>query len=86
MSTLNINVFSVLYSAIGQFKKQFDYLEENPGKSGPVILPERKHESLPRLVLISDLYIYFLALKNMPNLLKLFSVPLKQPVWLVCVV
>lgn len=54
VSTFNINVFSVLYSAIGQFKKQFDYLEENPGKSGPVILPERKHVSLPRLVLISD--------------------------------
>ncbi|KAH6764172.1 MAP kinase 19 [Perilla frutescens var. frutescens] len=40
---------SFLYpSAIGQFKKQFDYLEENAGKSGPVIPPERKHVSLPR--------------------------------------
>ncbi|PON98564.1 Serine/threonine protein kinase [Trema orientale] len=35
-------------SAIGQFKKQFAYLEENGGKSGPVIPPERKHVSLPR--------------------------------------
>ncbi|XP_047947077.1 mitogen-activated protein kinase 19-like isoform X3 [Salvia hispanica] len=40
---------SFLYpSAFGQFKKQFDYLEENSGKSGPVIFPERKHVSLPR--------------------------------------
>ncbi|XP_042060671.1 mitogen-activated protein kinase 19-like isoform X1 [Salvia splendens] len=40
---------SFLYpSAVGQFKKQFDYLEENSGKSGPVIFPERKHVSLPR--------------------------------------
>ncbi|CAN6561183.1 unnamed protein product [Malus baccata var. baccata] len=35
-------------SAIGQFRKQFAYLEENGGKSGPVIPPERKHVSLPR--------------------------------------
>ncbi|GAV60670.1 Pkinase domain-containing protein [Cephalotus follicularis] len=40
---------SFLYpSAIGQFRKQFAYLEENSGKSGPVIPPERKHVSLPR--------------------------------------
>ncbi|XP_042030698.1 mitogen-activated protein kinase 15-like [Salvia splendens] len=40
---------SFLYpSAIGHFKKQFAYLEENIGKSGPVIPPERKHVSLPR--------------------------------------
>ncbi|KZV14692.1 big map kinase/bmk [Dorcoceras hygrometricum] len=40
---------SFLYpSAIGHFKKQFAYLEENFGKSGPVIPPERKHDSLPR--------------------------------------
>ncbi|KAL6538298.1 Mitogen-activated protein kinase 19 [Orobanche gracilis] len=40
---------SFLYpSAIGHFKKQFAYLEENAGKSGPVIPPERKHGSLPR--------------------------------------
>ncbi|XP_073158688.1 mitogen-activated protein kinase 15 [Henckelia pumila] len=40
---------SFLYpSAIGHFKKQFAYLEENFGKNGPVIPPERKHDSLPR--------------------------------------
>ncbi|XP_024199681.1 mitogen-activated protein kinase 19 isoform X2 [Rosa chinensis] len=40
---------SFLYpSAIGQFRKQFAYLEEHGGKSGPVIPPERKHVSLPR--------------------------------------
>ncbi|KAF5951439.1 hypothetical protein HYC85_009383 [Camellia sinensis] len=37
-------------SAVGQFRKQFAYLEENSGKSGPVIPPERKHVSLPRAV------------------------------------
>ncbi|KAL8512284.1 hypothetical protein ACS0TY_018678 [Phlomoides rotata] len=42
-------------SAIGHFKKQFTYLEENIGKSGPVLPPERKHVSLPRLTFISDL-------------------------------
>ncbi|XP_044473789.1 mitogen-activated protein kinase 19 [Mangifera indica] len=35
-------------SAIGQFRKHFAYLEENSGRSGPVIPPERKHVSLPR--------------------------------------
>ncbi|XP_061345333.1 mitogen-activated protein kinase 19-like isoform X2 [Gastrolobium bilobum] len=35
-------------SAIDQFRKQFAYLEENHGKNGPVIPPERKHVSLPR--------------------------------------
>ncbi|XP_044481080.1 mitogen-activated protein kinase 19-like [Mangifera indica] len=35
-------------SAIDQFRKQFAYLEENSGRSGPVIPPERKHVSLPR--------------------------------------
>ncbi|KAL5159680.1 Mitogen-activated protein kinase 19 [Glycine soja] len=35
-------------SAIDQFRKHFAYLEENHGKSGPVIPPERKHVSLPR--------------------------------------
>ncbi|KAL3631495.1 Mitogen-activated protein kinase 19 [Castilleja foliolosa] len=40
---------SFLYpSAIGHFKKQFSYLEENAGINGPVIPPERKHVSLPR--------------------------------------
>ncbi|GLU17761.1 hypothetical protein SLE2022_341170 [Rubroshorea leprosula] len=35
-------------SAIGQFRKQFAYLEENGGRSAPVIPLERKHVSLPR--------------------------------------
>ncbi|KAG8492806.1 hypothetical protein CXB51_010258 [Gossypium anomalum] len=35
-------------SAIGQFRKQFAYLEENSGRSVPVFPPERKHTSLPR--------------------------------------
>lgn len=35
-------------SATGQFRKHFAYLEENDGKTGPVIPPERKHVSLPR--------------------------------------
>ncbi|EEF33894.1 big map kinase/bmk, putative [Ricinus communis] len=35
-------------SAIGHFRKQFAYLEENGGRSGPVIPLERKHVSLPR--------------------------------------
>ncbi|CAN7001372.1 hypothetical protein BRARA_E02658 [Brassica rapa] len=40
---------SFLYpSAIGHLRKQFAYLEENSGKSGPIIPPERKHASLPR--------------------------------------
>ncbi|KAL2472733.1 Mitogen-activated protein kinase 19 [Forsythia ovata] len=43
------NGTSFLYpSAIGHFRKQFAYLEENLGKSGPVIPPDRKHVSLPR--------------------------------------
>lgn len=35
-------------SAIGQFRRQFAYLEENGGKSGPAMPPDRKHTSLPR--------------------------------------
>ncbi|KAI3809636.1 hypothetical protein L1987_19232 [Smallanthus sonchifolius] len=41
-------------SAIGQFRRQFAYLEENVGKSGPVIPPERKHVSLPRSTVASS--------------------------------
>ncbi|XAR56413.1 Mitogen-activated protein kinase [Bertholletia excelsa] len=41
-------------SAIGQFRKQFAYLEESNGKSGPVIPPERKHVSLPRSTVNSN--------------------------------
>ncbi|XP_024966684.1 mitogen-activated protein kinase 15-like [Cynara cardunculus var. scolymus] len=40
-------------SAIGQFRRQFAYFEENVGKSGPVIPPERKHASLPRCTVSS---------------------------------
>ncbi|XVF79126.1 hypothetical protein PTKIN_Ptkin14bG0194600 [Pterospermum kingtungense] len=35
-------------SAVGQFRKQFAYLEENGGRSAPVFPLERKHVSLPR--------------------------------------
>lgn len=35
-------------SAVDQFRKQFSHLEENGGKSGPVIPLQRKHVSLPR--------------------------------------
>ncbi|XP_023756521.1 mitogen-activated protein kinase 9 [Lactuca sativa] len=35
-------------SAIGQFRRQFAYLEENGGKSGPAMPLDRKHTSLPR--------------------------------------
>ncbi|KAK1424043.1 hypothetical protein QVD17_19354 [Tagetes erecta] len=47
---------SFLYpSAIGQIRRQFAYLEENAGKSGPVIPPERKHVSLPRSAVSSSM-------------------------------
>ncbi|KAG9447501.1 hypothetical protein H6P81_013629 [Aristolochia fimbriata] len=39
-------------SAIDQFRKQFAHLEENGGKSGPVIPLERKHVSLPRSTVV----------------------------------
>nr|GMD33303.1 mitogen-activated protein kinase 19-like [Ipomoea batatas] len=43
------NDSSYLYpSALGHFRRQFAYLEEKSGKSGPVIPPERKHVSVPR--------------------------------------
>ncbi|KAL4554132.1 hypothetical protein LXL04_039752 [Taraxacum kok-saghyz] len=42
-------------SAIGQFRRQFAYFEENGGKSGPVIPPERKHVSLPRSTVSSSM-------------------------------
>lgn len=35
-------------SAVDQLRKQFTHLEENDGKSGPVLPLERKHVSLPR--------------------------------------
>ncbi|CAL9135161.1 unnamed protein product [Musa textilis] len=39
-------------SAVDQFRKQFAYLEENGGKSGPVIPLDRKHVSLPRSTVV----------------------------------
>ncbi|CAN6446484.1 unnamed protein product [Victoria cruziana] len=39
-------------SAVDQFKRQFAHLEENGGKSGPVIPLERKHVSLPRSTVV----------------------------------
>ncbi|KAM7495363.1 hypothetical protein LguiB_029972 [Lonicera macranthoides] len=42
-------------SAIGQFRRQFAYLEEHGAKSGPVIPPERKHVSLPRSTVNSSI-------------------------------
>ncbi|XP_019158940.1 PREDICTED: mitogen-activated protein kinase 19 isoform X2 [Ipomoea nil] len=41
-------------SALGHFRRQFTYLEEKSGKSGPVIPPERKHLSLPRSTINSS--------------------------------
>uniref|UniRef100_A0A6N2KLP7 mitogen-activated protein kinase n=1 Tax=Salix viminalis TaxID=40686 RepID=A0A6N2KLP7_SALVM len=41
-------------SAVGQFRKQFAYLEENCGRSAPVIPLERKHVSLPRSTVHSN--------------------------------
>ncbi|KAL1299811.1 hypothetical protein HN51_044354 [Arachis hypogaea] len=43
-------------SAIDHLRKQFAYLEENHGKSGPVIPPERKHASLPRSTVHSSTF------------------------------
>ncbi|XP_052177737.1 mitogen-activated protein kinase 15 isoform X1 [Diospyros lotus] len=51
-------------SAVGQFRKQFTYLEENGGQSGPVIPPQRKHASLPRSSVNSST----IAPKENPNL------------------
>ncbi|KAJ0242334.1 Mitogen-activated protein kinase 18 [Hirschfeldia incana] len=42
-------------SAIGHLRKQFNYLEENSSRNGPVIPPERKHVSLPRSTVHSSL-------------------------------
>ncbi|XP_008797488.1 mitogen-activated protein kinase 10-like isoform X2 [Phoenix dactylifera] len=39
-------------SAVDQFRKQFAHLEENGGKSGPVIPIDRKHASLPRSTVV----------------------------------
>ncbi|PKA48742.1 Mitogen-activated protein kinase 10 [Apostasia shenzhenica] len=39
-------------SAVDQFRRQFSQLEENGGKSGPVLPLERKHVSLPRSTVV----------------------------------
>ncbi|KAF5201610.1 Mitogen-activated protein kinase [Thalictrum thalictroides] len=52
-------------SAVDQFRKQFAHLEENGGKSAPVIPLERKHVSLPRSTIVHSNPI---PLKEQPNL------------------
>ncbi|GAV65174.1 Pkinase domain-containing protein [Cephalotus follicularis] len=52
-------------SAVDQFRKQFAHLEENGGKSGPVIPLERKHASLPRSTIVHSNTI---ALKEQPTM------------------
>uniref|UniRef100_A0A5B7A2K0 mitogen-activated protein kinase n=1 Tax=Davidia involucrata TaxID=16924 RepID=A0A5B7A2K0_DAVIN len=48
-----VEMTNFLYpSAVDQFRKQFAHLEENGGKSGPVIPLERKHASLPRSTIV----------------------------------
>ncbi|KAH1211513.1 Mitogen-activated protein kinase 20 [Glycine max] len=39
-------------SAVDQFKQQFSHLEENGGKSYPIMPLERKHASLPRSTMV----------------------------------
>ncbi|GMH25604.1 hypothetical protein Nepgr_027447 [Nepenthes gracilis] len=51
-------------SALDHFKKQFAHLEENCGRSGPVIPLERKHISLPR----STVHSSTVPLKGPPTL------------------
>ncbi|KAK8496050.1 hypothetical protein V6N13_089433 [Hibiscus sabdariffa] len=52
-------------SAVDQFRKQFAHLEENGGKSAPVIPLERKHASLPRSTIVHSSTI---APKDQPSL------------------
>ncbi|KAK8474075.1 hypothetical protein V6N13_126622 [Hibiscus sabdariffa] len=52
-------------SAVDQFRKQFVHLEENGGKSAPVIPLERKHASLPRSTMVHSSTI---APKEQPSL------------------
>ncbi|KAF8413625.1 hypothetical protein HHK36_001617 [Tetracentron sinense] len=53
------------FLAVDQFKKQFAHLEENGGKSGPVIPLDRKHVSLPRSTVVHSNSI---PPKEQPNL------------------
>ncbi|KAJ0971661.1 hypothetical protein J5N97_019620 [Dioscorea zingiberensis] len=52
-------------SAVDQFRKQFAHLEENGGRSAPVIPLERKHASLPRSTVVHSMTI---PPKEQPNL------------------
>ncbi|XP_008784413.2 mitogen-activated protein kinase 10-like isoform X2 [Phoenix dactylifera] len=52
-------------SSVDRFRKQFAQLEENGGKSGPVIPLERKHVSLPRSTFVHSTTI---PLKEQPHL------------------
>ncbi|CAK9314692.1 unnamed protein product [Citrullus colocynthis] len=45
-------------SAVDQFRKQFAHLEENGGKSAPVIPLDRKHVSLPRSTVVHSNPVY----------------------------
>lgn len=47
----NFSAFHLSCSAVDQFRKQFAHLEENGGRSGPVIPLDRKHVSLPRYLI-----------------------------------
>ncbi|XWS30083.1 hypothetical protein CRYUN_Cryun24cG0087900 [Craigia yunnanensis] len=55
-------------SAVDQFRKQFAHLEENGGKSGPVVPLERKHVSLPRSTIVHSNTI---APKEQPSIISL---------------
>lgn len=55
----------LLLSAIDQFKKQFAHLEENSGKSSPVIPLERKHVSLPRYILHELPFFFYFCFAGM---------------------
>ncbi|KAL4379092.1 hypothetical protein GQ457_02G018540 [Hibiscus cannabinus] len=55
-------------SAVDQFRKQFAHLEENGGKSAPIIPLERKHASLPRSTIVHS---NMIAPKEQPSLKSL---------------
>ncbi|XWS41060.1 hypothetical protein CRYUN_Cryun17cG0048200 [Craigia yunnanensis] len=52
-------------SAVDQFRKQFAHLEENGGKSVPVVPLERKHVSLPRSTIVHS---NIIAPKEQPSI------------------
>ncbi|NP_001238209.1 MAPK [Glycine max] len=45
-------IFREILDAVDQFKQQFSHLEENGGKSYPIMPLERKHASLPRSTMV----------------------------------